>query len=130
MSNQVQSFIRALGKMERTGNMDDLVPLFSEEAELSSLGSPVPVRGKVGVYRFWRGYLGTFKSIQSDFKKVIEKDNLAVLEWTSRGKLPNDKGFQYDGVTLLEYDGKKVIRFKAYYDTAMLVESVRKNIAA
>jgi ketosteroid isomerase-like protein len=45
------------------------------------------------------------------------------LEWTTSGDA-NGKDVSYDGVSLLEIEGGKVSRFRAYFDPRTVTEQV------
>jgi ketosteroid isomerase-like protein len=62
-----------------------------------------------------------FDEIGTEFTHVAEADDLAVLEWTSKGRLAAGRSIEYRGVSLLGFDGDRVRRFSTYYDTAAFV---------
>jgi limonene-1,2-epoxide hydrolase len=126
---KVQAFINALEKLEQFGDLEPMAQLFSENSELSNLGITSPVHGKAGAYRFWKGYAKTFKSVKSTFNRISENGSIAVLEWTSEGILPQGTPFHYSGVTLLDFEGDQIVRFKAYYDSALLMEHSARHAA-
>jgi ketosteroid isomerase-like protein len=117
----VRRFMEALQGAERTGEVGPLVELFAEDAELSRLGVAEPDRGREGASRFWRDYLGAFAHVRSTFGLIVEGEWAAALEWTSEGTLPGGRPIGYAGVSLLEFEGGRVRRFRTYYDTAAFV---------
>jgi ketosteroid isomerase-like protein len=122
-------FMRSLQEIERTGRVDPLVDLFHEEAEAMNLGRTEPARGAEQIREFWRAYLSAFKEIHSEFTNVIEGEGGAVLEWVSRGALPNGEPVEYRGVSVLETDGGKVRKFRTYYDSAVFLPEGAKSRA-
>ncbi len=121
----VDEFMKKLQEAERTGDVKDLVTLFSEGAECTALtrhnvhakneGQPQSPT------QFWRQYLKAFDSIQSKFNNVIDNGRFAVLEWHSTGCLPMGLPIDYNGVSILEYDADNVHKFRTYYDSAALL---------
>src|SRR5918997_2164472 len=114
-------FMEPLQGAERTGEVGPLVEMFADDAELSKLGDARLARGREGASRFWRDYLGAFAHIRSTFTLVVEGAGAAALEWTSEGDLPGGQPIRYSGVSLLEFDGGRVLRFRTYYDSAAFV---------
>jgi ketosteroid isomerase-like protein len=112
-------FIDALGKLERTNDVDDLASLFAEGAELVS--PEVRGRSTTEAEQFWRSYRAQFDDVQSDFGQVDDNGGTAVLEWTSQGTLATGRPIQYAGVSLLTVEDGRVTRFATYYDTAAFV---------
>lgn len=122
MANQMaERFMAALQTVERENSIDALVPLFSDDAELMRLSKDTTYQGKDGVQQFWREYLNNFRTLETDFHNVINGDETVVLEWESRGELPNGKPMNYKGVSVLELKDGKVGKFRTYYDSATFV---------
>jgi ketosteroid isomerase-like protein len=124
-----ERFIDALQEAERTRQVEDLVDLFADDAEATSLARSEPLTGRHGVRQFWEEYLGAFGEIRSEFTNVIENDQGSVLEWVSRGTLPNGQPVAYRGVSVLESDGRLVQRFRTYYDSAVFLPQGAKHEA-
>jgi ketosteroid isomerase-like protein len=113
-------FMDALKAAEETGGLDELLPLFADDAALGKLGVDHDDLGPGGAERFWRGYLDAFGDVRSTFRNVIEADGAASLEWVSEGTLPDGRPIRYHGVSLLAFDGDAIRRFQTYYDSAAL----------
>jgi ketosteroid isomerase-like protein len=75
-----------------------------------------PLHGREGARKFWRTYRDSFEEIHSDFSKIVESDDAAMLEWTSKGRLRGDRPIDYSGVSVLELRDGKVRRFRTYFD--------------
>lgn len=116
-----QQFIDALRAAEESGKPDPLVPLFSESAELATVGRTDIRQGADGARRFWGDYLKAFAKVRSDFFKVTEGEATATLEWESKGELPNGNPIRYKGVSVIDHAGGKLTGFRTYYDTAAFV---------
>ena len=121
-------FMRSLQEIERTGRVEPLVDLFHDDAEAMNLGRTEPAAGRDQVHEFWRAYLSAFKQIRSEFTNVIEGEQGAVLEWISRGALPNGEPVEYRGVSVLETDGDRVRKFRTYYDSAVFLPQGAKTL--
>lgn len=116
-SKTVETFTQALQRLEESGQVDDLLTLFTEDCELENLAATTPVKGRDSAHQFWKNYYAAFQQIQSEFTRVLEGENLAVLEWTARGTLADGSPIEYRGVSILELAGEQVRRFQTYYDT-------------
>ena len=115
-----ETFISALRAVEEQGDVSAMVRLYADDAELRNPTDQQPHTGPQGAEQFWTAYRHAFERIQSDFHAVVERDGQAMLEWTSRGRTATGNDFEYDGVTVLEYNGDRVQRFRAYFDPADL----------
>ena len=116
-----ERFMRALGEAEEARDPAPLLALFTDDAEALNLGRTEPAAGRDAVERFWRDYLHAFREVRSEFTHVFATDGGAVLEWVSRGALPNGEPVTYRGVSVLEADGGRVRRFRTYYDSAVFL---------
>ncbi|MEJ7810190.1 MAG: nuclear transport factor 2 family protein [Gemmatimonadaceae bacterium] len=114
------AFIDALHALERDRNSDAMVRLFADDAELSNATHTEPQRGAEAARHFWHGYRESFDEIASEFRNVVESEGAALLEWTSRGRLAGGGEVEYSGVSVLELDGERIRRFRAYFDPADL----------
>ena len=62
-------------------------------------------------------FVDQFEQIRSEFARVVDGE-VAVLEWTSTGRLRTGADISYRGVSVLDFDGDgRVTRFATYYDT-------------
>lgn len=118
--HDVEQFIQALHELEESKRVEPIVAMFDTAAELSNAIAPEPRRGQDGAREFWRVYRESFNDIHSEFRTVVETDGKAMLEWTSRGHKVDGGEFSYSGVSVLELDGGKVKRFRAYFDPTAL----------
>jgi len=117
-SQRTKRFIEGLLQLERSGDVSGFTQMFAGDAELSKLVHAQAYQGSEGVNRFWQEYLATFEKIRSEFQSVVESGDLAVLEWTAEGSLPGGQPIHYRGVSILEWDGDSIRRFRTYYDSA------------
>lgn len=92
--------------------------VFSDDVELVRPETGQQERGSGGARQFWQQYVDQFQEIRSEFSRVVDGE-VAVLEWTSTGRLRAGGDIRYRGVSLLDLDGDgRVTRFATYYDTA------------
>lgn len=118
---QADRFMQVLQETERSGDVERLVGLFADDAEALNLGRTEPARGRHQVRQFWRDYLSAFREIRSEFTQVIEGSEGVVLEWISRGALPDGQAVEYRGVSIVEPAEGPVHRFRTYYDSAVFL---------
>jgi ketosteroid isomerase-like protein len=116
-----ERFMSTLQQIEATGDVEPLVAMFTEDAELSKLAHIEQLHGRDGARRFWRNYLQVFDRIHSTFTHVVEGDNSAVLEWTAEGALTTGEPLHYQGISVIEFTHGLVHRFRTYYDSAVFL---------
>ncbi len=116
-SEIAEKFMDALQTIEKENEVDALVNLFSDKAELTRLTHKT-YEGKDEAKRFWQEYLEPFDEVSTEFFKVTEDDETVVLEWESKGKLANGHDIDYQGVSSFDTEGGEVVRFRTYYDSA------------
>lgn len=122
-----ERFMHAIQLMEQTGEVDALVALFSDTAELDNVMKSDCQHGPDGARQFWRTYLSAFDHVRSQFTHVTESDDTAVMEWTARGALPNGRPLTYRGISVVEHEGDRVRRFRTYYDSAVFLPQGAKS---
>lgn len=113
--------MQTLQQIETSGDVEPLVAMFSDNAELSNLAMLEPSKGHEGARQFWQKYLSVFEQVHSTFTHVTEDQSTAVLEWVSEGTLSNKEAFNYKGVSVIEIDNGQVQRFRTYYDSAVFL---------
>jgi ketosteroid isomerase-like protein len=127
VSEIASRFMHTLQNIEATGDVNPLVALFSEDAELMNLAMHEPLTGKNGAHRFWEKYLSVFEQIHSEFNHVVESNGTIVLEWISKGTLSTSEEITYRGVSVLELNHEQVHRFRTYYDSAAFLPNGAKQ---
>lgn len=125
--SRAHEFIDALHRLENDRDAEAIVSLFGEDAELDNPTHETPLHGRDGTRKFWEVYRKTFGDIHSDFHHVLEDDGSALLEWTSRGTVPDGTSIHYNGVTVLEYDDEGIHHFRAYFDPGDLGEQIEEK---
>lgn len=124
MSKEVaDKFVEALWKLEEDRDVEALAALHTEDCEVGNVAVPRTFEGIEGLKEFWTDYRKTFGEMKSEFRNVFATDDRAALEWTTTGTANNGE-VEYDGVSLLEIEGDKVKRFKAYFDPRSLTQQV------
>ena len=113
-------FIDALRALERGGDVEALVALFAEDAEVLNPLELEPLHGPEGARRFWRAYRDSFQEVESRFRNVVESGDAAILECSSQGRLASGAPVRYDGVSVMEFEHDRVCRFRSYFNPADL----------
>ena len=127
MTRLTDEFIVAVQRFEADDELGPLLALFDPDGEALNLGRTEPARGLEEIEGFWRDYRASFRKIGSEFTHVIEGQEGAVLEWVSRGALPNGEPVEYKGVSVLETASGKVRRLRTYYDSAVFLTGGAKT---
>ena len=121
MSERIaQRFIDALSRLEVSRDVDPIVATFAETCTVGNVLTPEQLHGHDGARTFWTEYRATFADVRSSFRNVVVADGRAALEWTAEGTSPAGAAFRYDGVSILEVEGDRIARFRAYFDPASL----------
>lgn len=132
MSEQsAEKFIEALGNLEKSDDVEAIVALFADDAEIGNVTLTENLSGTDGAKEFWTNYRKTFGEVSSEFTNKIHSENVSALEWTSKGTSANGSEINYDGVSILEFDGEKIKRFFAYFNPAKLghqIEEAKANV--
>ena len=124
MSKEVaDNFVAALRKLEEEDDVEPLVEIHVKDCEVGNVSVPGTFRGHEGLREFWTSYRSTFGEMKSEFRNVFAAEDGAALEWTTEAT-SNGDAVSYDGVSILEIEGGKVIRFMAYFDTRALASQV------
>lgn len=125
MSKEVaDKFVEALRKLEEDRDVEALVEIHTEDCDIGNVAVSKTFSGHEGLREFWTGYRNTFDRMKSEFRNVFADDaGRAALEWTTEGTSDGNT-ISYDGVSILEIDGDKVYRFRAYFDPRRLTEQL------
>lgn len=110
--------------------MEPLLELFSEDAQVSNVASRRTFQGRDGARDFWREYKGMLHQVKSTFRNKIEAGDRVALEWESRGTAHNGAAVDYEGVSIIEWDGERISRFYAYFDPRVLGLELSQGTAA
>ncbi len=125
MSKEVADrFVEALRKLEEGRDVEALVEIHAEDCDVGNVAVPRTFSGHEGLREFWTSYRNTFDEMKSQFRNVFADDaGRAALEWTTEGTAAGNP-VSYDGVSILEIEGDKVRRFRAYFDPRRLTEQI------
>ncbi len=126
---RAQRFVDALARLEENGDLESLLELFSDDAQVSNVASHRTFHGKDGARDFWREYKGMLRQVKSTFRNMIEAGDRVALEWTSSGTAHNGAAVDYEGVSIIEWDGDRISRFYAYFDPRVLGLELSQGIA-
>lgn len=116
----VHRFIDALHRLEERRDLEPIVALHGPGCDVGNVVSPREFRGIEGASEFSHAYRSTFGDLRSEFRNVIAVAGRAALEWRSVGTSERGHPIEYDGVRVLEFDGGKISRFRAYFDPSNL----------
>ncbi len=120
MSREVaQGFIDALYKLELERDVEPIVNTYAENAVVGNVSVPEKFKGRDGARQFWSEFRETFGEMKSEFRNIIASEGRAALEWTTKGTDQQGDPLQYDGVSILEIEGDKITRVRAYRVSAL-----------
>jgi ketosteroid isomerase-like protein len=126
-TERAQRFVDALLKLEEQGDLEGLVSLFSDDAQVSNAASSRVFSGQDGARQFWTEYKGTLGQVKSTFRNMIEAGDRVALEWETQGTSNNGSAIAYEGVSIIEWDGDRIRRFYAYFDPHALGRELVQN---
>ena len=129
-ASKAERFIAALHRLEDANDLDTIAALYDDEAEVSNPTDTQPHVGRDGARTFWGKYRDAFERVHSEFRNIVESERAALLEWRSDGRTAAGQDFSYDGVSVLEFDGDRIVRFRAYFDPHALTTGGAKRDAA
>jgi limonene-1,2-epoxide hydrolase len=121
-----ERFIEALRGLEETRDVETMVALYAEQSEVGNVNAPEKFTGQAGARQFWTKYRDTFGEVRSTFRNRIINDARAALEWTTEGTTANGAPFNYEGVSILEIEGDRITRFRAYFDPEALGRQIER----
>ena len=126
---RAQRFVQALTRLEESGDVEPLLALFAEDAQVSNVVALRTFRGREGARQFWTEYKRILRGVRSTFRNLIEAGDRVALEWESRGTAASGVAVDYEGVSILEWDGEHISRFYAYFDPRALGHELSENSA-
>jgi len=119
-----ETFVNALRVLENDGDVERMVPLFSEDSEIGNTALHGTFFGHDGVREFWTNYRARFAELESQFRNWIVSDGVSALEWETVGRSTQGEEVRYPGVSILENDGEMITRFFAYFDPSDLGKQI------
>jgi limonene-1,2-epoxide hydrolase len=129
-ANIAEQFIDALRALEERREIETMIALYGEESEVGNINAPEKFTGQTGAREFWTKYRETFGEVRSTFRNRIINDARAALEWTTEGTTANGAPVSYEGVSILEIEGDRITRFRAYFDPEALGRQVERAATA
>ncbi|MGB5953014.1 MAG: nuclear transport factor 2 family protein [Ornithinimicrobium sp.] len=118
-----QRFADALQALEQ-GNQEDMLAQYADGAELQRPERKHGPGQEADAQTFWQQYLAEFDNIATEFTRIAEVGDEGILEWRSTGRLAAGRDIDYQGVSLLTFEGDAVSRFATYYDTAAFINPI------
>ena len=126
--NTADRFIEALGRLEAERDIEGIVALFGDRAQVGNNVSSKTFSGQEGAREFWSTYRDTFHDMRSTFHNRIVTGGRAALDWTTAGTTSGGSApFRYDGVSILEIQGDRITRFRAYFDGRHLGQLIEQD---
>ena len=116
---RAQRFVDALTKLEQSGELEPLLALFAEDAQVSNVASTRVFTGLEGARQFWTEYKGVLARVKSTFRNMIESGDRVALEWETQGTAQNGSAVNYEGVSIIEWRDDRIIRFYSYFDPGL-----------
>ena len=110
-----KKFVDALHKLETERDLETICALFTDDCDIANVITEDNDR-QTGAREFWQNYRDNFSDVKSTFRNEIITDNRAALEWNTTGTSSEGNEFEYDGVSILEIDGDRITRFRAFFD--------------
>lgn len=126
---RAQRFVEALTKLEESGELEPLLALFAEDSQVSNVASSRVFTGLDGVRQFWTEYKAVLAQVKSTFRNMIESGDRVALEWETQGTAQNGAAVNYEGVSIIEWDGARIRRFYAYFDPGLLGREMAQGTA-
>ncbi|MDY7231358.1 nuclear transport factor 2 family protein [Hyalangium rubrum] len=126
---RAQRFAEALTKLEESGDLEPLVSLFADDAQVSNVATSRVFSGREGARLFWKEYKGMLTRVKSTFRNLIESGDRVALEWETQGTAQNGAAVNYEGVSIIEWDGERISRFYAYFDPGLLGREMTQGTA-
>ena len=124
---RAKRFIDALAQLEEKGDVEPLARLHAEDAEVSNAVTERTFAGPDGARAFWREYKGILTTAKSTFRNVITAGDRVALEWETQGTAHNGAPINYEGVSIVEWDGEHITRFYAYFNPQVLEEELARG---
>src|SRR5215203_4377794 len=129
MSKKIaKKFIEALHELEENRDVETIAALFSDDAEVNNVVT-VENTHDLTAQEFWQKYRDNFGEVHSEFSNKIYGDETAALEWTTTGTAADGGEIKYEGVSILETDGKRIKRFFAYFNPSKLGRQMTEETA-
>ncbi len=120
-------YCRALRAIENDRDLQPLIQLFAEDAEVWNPLLPHPLFGLEAVRRYWRSYLDRFADIKSEFLSFVDARDASALEWISTGRLADGRSVEFSGSTFLTSQDELITHMHAYFDPRALLEPSRRQ---
>ncbi|HEX8209847.1 MAG TPA: nuclear transport factor 2 family protein [Longimicrobium sp.] len=123
-ASRAERFVDALYALEDGRDVEPLVTLHGDDADISNPLAPHRHTGPEGAREFWESYRGTFDSVRSEFHHTEDAGDASFLEWTSTGRTTQGRDFSYRGVSVVEWSGDRIRAFRTYFDPRHLSQQI------
>ena len=113
-------------------NVEAIVALYREDAELFDSGMKHPRKGRAEIERWFRSRFRTMPSIMyMPSSQVLPQENMAAITWTTQGNGPRWLGlsflsrpFHVDGVSVFTFSDGQIQKQRGYYDHLSALEQL------
>jgi hypothetical protein len=123
-----EKFIEALRELEENRDVEKIAALFAETAEVNNVVT-IDNSHDLSPREFWQKYRDNFGEVSSEFSNKIYGETSAALEWTTTGTGVGGEEVEYEGVSILEFEGDKITRFFAYFNPGKLCRQMTEESA-
>ena len=104
----------------------------AEHCEWQSVATETVHRGPSPIVAGLREFVTAFPDWRADMERVTATGSIVVVEWDVsgtfqrpfRGKEPNGKRFRRRGCSVAEVEGRKIVRYRDYYDRVTLLKQL------
>ncbi len=118
-----KKFVDALGRLEAERDLETISALFGDDCDIANVVTENKDKS-MDARKFWQSYRDNFGEVKSTFRNQIITNDRAALEWNTTGTSVEGHEFEYDGVSVLEIDGDKITRFRAFFDPNKLGKQI------
>lgn len=110
-------------------DVNAIVALYADDAELFDSGMKHPRRGRVEIERWFTSRFRTMPSIRYTPTGQIFEGERATVLWTTYGRSPRLLGFysrpfQVDGVSIFTFQDGRIQKQRGYYDHLSVLEQI------
>jgi steroid delta-isomerase-like uncharacterized protein len=113
-------------------DVDRVMSFYAAEYEGVDVGQPSPEHGLDGKRRAVLVYLHAFPDLNFTIEETIEQGNMVAVRWTARGTHrgrfmnipPAGCPISVRGVSILTFQGEKVVRANYIWDVAGLLREI------
>lgn len=115
-----------------THNVEAIVALYCDDAELFDSGMKRPRKGRAEIERWFQSRFHTMPSITyMPSSQILLQENMAAITWTTQGRGPRllklpilSRPFHVDGVSVFTFVDGLIQKQRGYYDHLAALEQL------